>query len=157
MDTKDILIVCLPILTAIVGYWLSKRKEIELKINDEKRKRYENLITYLRRGFMDPYMELEEKVKYKNEFYEQSYVVWLYASDEVIRNINRFAIAVSECSNQNTQDEQRIMNQNLRKLVHAIRKDIKGKTNLSSDEFLTTTVHPGTGTKQKLEPVTETV
>ncbi|MBU1262971.1 hypothetical protein KJ640_08510 [bacterium] len=66
MEIKDILIVVLPLVTAaVLGYYFSKKKEIELKINEEKTRRYENLITYLSRGFMDSDTSDNDKVKNK--------------------------------------------------------------------------------------------
>jgi len=140
VNIKDILIFILPVISAFLGYYLSKRKEWELMISEEKRKRYETLITYLKQGFMDPDLSTGEKEKNKNEFYVQSYIVWLYASDEVIRNLNTFARAFAELSKQNTPETNAAVQEAIKHLVHSMRKDTRGKTKLKSKDFVTTTV-----------------
>ena len=146
MEIKDILIVVLPLVTAaVLGYYFSKKKEIELKINEEKTRRYENLITYLSRGFMDSDTSDNDKAKNKKIFYEQSYIVWLYASDEVIKNLNDFAKAFANPAKNKNSEEKKKVGKCLQKLIYSMRKDIKGKTTLKSEEFITTTVLKGSG------------
>jgi len=134
----------LPLLTAVipaaVAYYLSRKKELELKISEEKRTRYEKLILHVKKGFFDPNITDAEKIKHKDEYYEQSYVVWLYASDEVVRGLNNFARAFAAFSTDPTPQNNETAQKSLGKVVVSMRKDIQGATDLSSDEFITTTV-----------------
>jgi len=148
MEAKDILLIVLPLATAVIGYYLSKKKELELRISEEKRKRYENLITYLRRGFMDASLPADEKIRNKKDFYEQSYIVWLYASDEVIGHINDFARAFAKHSDQKSKETEATVNKTLKDLVRAMRKDTRGKTKLKAEDFVTTTVQSRSNTQQ---------
>ena len=132
--------VIVPVITAFLGFYLSKRREWELMISEEKRKRYETLITYMKQGFMDSDLSPEEKTKNKNEFYVQSYIVWLYASDNVIRNLNAFTKAFSKFCTQKNQETSAAVQESAKRLVHSMRKDTKGNTKLTSDDFVTTTV-----------------
>jgi hypothetical protein len=141
---KDSLTVLLPLLTAIISaafaYYFSKKKELDLKISEEKRVRYEKLILQLKRGFFDRNLPDNEKIRNKDEYYEQSYIVWLYASDEVIKNLNSFARSFSDFCNRQSAEYEADVRKAMGKLVLSMRKDIRGSTILQEDDFITTNI-----------------
>ena len=141
---KTLLGILLPLLIAIIPivltYYFSKKQEIDLKINEEKMRRYENLITYIDRGFLDSTRDANEKTQNKQNYYEQTYIVWLYASDDVISNLNQFALAFSEWDKKKTPELESKVRSTIGRMVLAMRKDIRGKTGLTESDFITTTV-----------------
>jgi hypothetical protein len=140
MEIKDFLILLLPPLSAVLGYYLSKRKELRIQLDEERRKRYEALISLLKQGFMASNLSDEDKIKRKESFLEESYVVWLYASDDVIKRVNDFIIKFVEFDRQRTIEANRSVNIAFQNLIFAMRKDINSHTKLMRDDFTTVTL-----------------
>jgi len=137
METKDILLIILPIITALLGSYLtyffaikSKQKEAMLKFKEEK---YSNLIIALQ-GFIGSTVSPETK----RRFFEEQYKSWLYSSDEVVESINKLIQTLIE-DRGNAPDPEKG-----RKIIGTIilemRKDLLGKTNLSHKDFRYTDV-----------------
>lgn len=127
----------LPILTAVLGSYLtyyfasrSKREETILKYKEEK---YANLLVLLS-GFVGSTANAETKRK----FFEEQYKSWIYSSDDVVRAINIMVKLVIDSKGKNpdpTKGREVIGN-----IVLAMRKDLKGKTNLNFSDFAYTDV-----------------
>ena len=137
METKDILIITLPIVTAILSSYMtyyftikSKRNEAITKFKEEK---YSNLIIALQ-GFIGATTSGETKKK----FFEEQYKSWLYSSDEVVKSINELIRLVIEEENKTPDPEKgrKIVGN----IIFQMRKDLLGKTNLTFKDFRYTSV-----------------
>ncbi len=132
METKNILLIVLPILTAILGsystyYFTVKSREKEA-IKKFKEEKYSNLIIALQ-GFIGSTVSADVKRK----FFEEQYKSWLYSSDKVIKAINNLTTFIIE-------EESKGLNPEMgRKIIGIIilemRKDLLGKTNLKYKDF----------------------
>jgi len=137
METKDLLLIILPVFTAIIGSYLtylfaikSKRKESMLKFKEEK---YSNLIIALQ-GFVGSTVSAETKRK----FFEEQYKSWLYSSDEVVESINNLIkLLIENRESEPNPDEGRKI---IGTIIYEMRKDLLGKTNLSHKDFRYTDV-----------------
>jgi hypothetical protein len=135
MSTKDILIIVLPIISALGGSYLtyyltqrSKRNEAILKFKEEK---YANLLILLQ-GFVG----LTAKPDTKRSFFTEQYKSWLYSSDDVVKAINGMVNQVLI-----TQVDKKAADQDaIGRIVLAMRKDMLGKTKLSPKDFKYTNV-----------------
>jgi len=138
MQSKDLLIIILPIITGILGSYLtyyftikSKKQEAIQKFKEEK---YTNLILMLQ-GFVGSTVSKETKKK----FYEEQYKSWLYSSDDVVQAINELTNLLMKKQGADPDPVQG------RKVVGNIilqmRKDLLGKTKLRHTDFRYTDVH----------------
>ncbi|MBS1951241.1 MAG: hypothetical protein JST37_09590 [Bacteroidetes bacterium] len=131
MNTKDILLIVLPIISGVGGSYLtyyltqkSKRNEAILKFKEEK---YGNLLILLQ-GFVG----VTAKPETKRAFFEEQYKSWLYSSDEVVKAINSMVNSLrSVPAGQYVPDGKNAIG----KIVLAMRKDMLGKTKLSPKDF----------------------
>ncbi len=130
------------IVVSIAGtYHFTKKKELELKINEEKRQRYETIILQIKRGFIkDKLTKGIERTKAKDLYYEQSYAVWLYASDEVVKKLNAFAFAFADFSKEQSSENNKRARDAYGELVAAMRKDLHKDTDLTGQDFVMTTL-----------------
>ena len=87
MDIKDIFLVILPVIAALISSYFtyyftikSKKSEAILKFKEEK---YANLLILLQ-GFVGITASGESKRK----FFHEQYKSWLYCSDDVVKAIN---------------------------------------------------------------------
>jgi hypothetical protein len=137
MENSLLTILLLPILTAVIGSYLtyyftnkSKRSEAILRFKEEK---YSNLLILLQ-GFVGKTTSGETKKK----FFEEQYKSWLYSSDEVVQTINEMVKLVIESRGKEPDPEKG------RKAVGDIalkmRKDLLGKTKLDFKDFQYTDV-----------------
>lgn len=137
MENSLITILLLPILTAVLGSYLtyyftnkSKKSEAILRFKEEK---YSNLLILLQ-GFVGKTTSGETKRK----FFEEQYKSWLYSSDEVVQAINEMVKLVIESRGKAPDLEKG------RKAVGDIalkmRKDLLGKTKLDFKDFQYTDV-----------------
>lgn len=140
INFKDVLIIVLPILTAFFSINMTKNKDLELKTTEEKIRRYERIISYLKNGFMGSTLSNEDKHLNKMKYYEETYVVWLYASDEVILSINEFAFDFAIYSKTPSIDSEKKVQLTAGKLLLAMRNDTRGKTKLKETDFISTEV-----------------
>ncbi|WP_340063959.1 hypothetical protein [Ascidiimonas aurantiaca] len=137
MEIKDLLLIILPILTALLSSYLTfffaikgKQKEAMLKFKEEK---YSNLIIALQ-GFVGSTVSAETKRK----FFEEQYKSWLYSSDEVVESINNLIrLLIEEQGNQPDPQKGREI---IGTIILEMRKDLLGKTNLSYKDFRYTDV-----------------
>ena len=135
MNSKDILLIALPIITGLSGSYLtyyltqrSKRNEAILKFKEEK---YANLLILLQ-GFVG----ITAKPDTKRSFFTEQYKSWLYSSDDVVKAINDMVNQVLV-----TQVDKRVADQDaIGRIVLAMRKDMLGKTKLSPKDFKYTSV-----------------
>ncbi len=139
MSSKDVLLLILPVLTAIVGSYLtyyftnkSKRNEAILKFKEEK---YGNMLVLLK-GFVGNTASAEPKRK----FFEEQYRSWLYCSDDVVEAINNMVELViqSRGSTPNPEKGREVVGN----IVVAMRKDLLGSTRLKASDFRYTDVLP---------------
>ena len=137
MENSLLTILLLPILTAVIGSYLtyyftnkSKKSEAILRFKEEK---YSNLLILLQ-GFVGKTTSGETKRK----FFEEQYKSWLYSSDEVVQAINEMVKLVIESRGKEPEPEKG------RKAVGEIalkmRKDLLGKTKLGFKDFQYTDV-----------------
>ena len=141
---RSALVVLLPLLVTVIPvlltFYLTKNHDLELKITQDKITRYENLITYINRGFLNSNLSDSEKAQNKRMYYEQTYVVWLYAPDSVINALNQFAFAFSAWDTKKSPHLEDKVKQAMAVLVLAMRKDVHKKTCLTESDFVTTIV-----------------
>ena len=137
METKDILLIILPILSGISGSYLtyyfaikSKRDESILKFKEEK---YAALLVLLQ-GFLGVTSSAETKCK----FFEEQYRSWIYCSDEVVRAVNEMVQLVIDAKGQAPEPTKGL--RAVGNIVVAMRNDLLGKTNLSFSDFRYTDV-----------------
>src|SRR3989339_1586951 len=134
---NSLIIFLLPILTAIIGSYLtyyftnkSKRNEAILKFKEEK---YSNLLILLQ-GFVGKTTSGE----IKKRFFEEQYKSWLYSSDGVVKAINEMVQIVINARGK--EPEQEKGKKAVGNIVLEMRKDLSGKTNLKSEDFRYTDV-----------------
>jgi len=137
MDIKTILLILIPIITAILGSYLtyyfaikSKKSEAILKFKEEK---YSNLLILLQ-GFVGKTTSGETKRK----FFEEQYKSWLYSSDGVVKAINEMVQLV--ISSRGKEPDPEKGKRAVGNIVLEMRKDLSGKTNLKSEDFRYTDV-----------------
>ena len=137
MDVKTILLVLVPILTAILSSYLtyhfttkSKKNEVILKYKEDK---YSNLLI-LMQGFVGTTTSGETKRRY----FEAQYRSWLYSSDGVVKAINTMVELVISEKGKNPDPEKGRMA--VGNIVLEMRKDLLGKTKLTYKDFRYTDV-----------------
>lgn len=137
METKDILLVVLPIVTAILSSYLTfyfatktQKRESMIKFKEEK---YSNLIIALK-GFVGFTVSADTKIK----FFEEQYKSWLYSSDEVVVAINDLVKLLIEERGKNPDPEKG--RQVVGNIIFQMRKDLLGKTKLKFSDFRYTDV-----------------
>jgi len=137
MDIKTILLILIPITTAVLSSYLtyyfaikSKKSEAILKFKEEK---HSNLLILLQ-GFVGKTTSGETKRK----FFEEQYKSWLYSSDGVVKAINEMVQLV--ISSRGKEPEPEKGKRAVGNIVLEMRKDLSGKTNLKSEDFRYTDV-----------------
>lgn len=134
MTTNNILLVTLPIVTAIMGsyltYYFATKNESMIKFKEEK---YSNLVIALQ-GFVGSTVSADKKVK----FFEEQYKSWLYSSDNVVRAVNDLTNLLIEERGKapDPEKERRVVGN----IILEMRKDLMGKTNLTYKDFRYTDV-----------------
>ena len=137
MDIKIVLLVLIPIITAIISSYLtyyftvkSRKTEVMLKFKEEK---YSNLLVLLQ-GFVGTTVSGETK----RRFFEEQYKSWLYCSDGVVKAINDMvSLVINSKGNDPNAEEGR---EAVGNIVLEMRKDLLGKTRLTCEEFRYTDV-----------------
>ena len=134
MDTKTLLLLLLPIITAVLSSYLtyyfaisSKRTEAMIRFKEEK---YSNLVVALQ-GFVGVTTSGDTKRK----FFEEQYKSWLYSSDEVVKSINALLIAENGKA-PNPEEGRKIIGS----IILEMRKDLLGSTALTYKDFRYTDV-----------------
>ncbi len=137
MKIETILLILFPIITAILGSYLtyyftikSKKSEAILKFKEEK---YSNLLILLQ-GFVGRTTSGETKRK----FFEEQYKSWLYCSDGVVKAINKMVQLVIDSRGKEPEPEKG--KKAVGNIVLEMRKDLLGKTELTSEDFRYTDV-----------------
>lgn len=143
MDTKDYLLILLPLFTAVitaaVTHFFTSRRDVQQKVRQEKIQRYENLIQAVTDGFLKNSNTKNQQENAKQEFYSHSYIVWLYGSDAVIEAMNAFVIAFNKGDKSDEALYSKNCNVAFQQFVHAMRLDVRGKSRLKADELITVT------------------
>ncbi|AKP28216.1 conserved hypothetical protein [Leptospira interrogans serovar Manilae] len=137
MEIKDILLILLPIISGLIGsyctYYFTLRAKRISEILKYKEEKYANL-TVLLQGFVGNTTSLDLKRK----FFEEQYRSWLYASDDVIRSINRMIALIIEHKGQ---DVPKVLGKKtVGEVILSMRKDLIGKTSVAPEEFYYTSV-----------------
>lgn len=137
MDTKTILLILIPIITAVISSYLtyyftvkSKKSEAILKFKEEK---YSNLLILLQ-GFVGRTTSGETKKK----FLEEQYKSWLYCSDGVVKSINEMIELIINLKGKEPEPSKG--KEVVGNIVMEMRKDLLGKTKLNSKDFKYTDV-----------------
>ena len=137
MKIETILLILLPIITAIISSYLtyyfaikSKKSEAILKFKEEK---YSNLLILLQ-GFVGKTTSGDTKRK----FFEEQYKSWLYCSDGVVKAINDMVQLVIDLKGKDPEPEKG--KKAVGSIVLEMRKDLLGKTKLTSEDFRYTDV-----------------
>lgn len=132
METKDLLLILIPVVVAILSSYLtyyfaikSKKSEAILKFKEEK---YSNLLILLQ-GFIGNTTSGETKKK----FFEEQYKSWLYCSDGVVNAINDMVRLIMNARGKAPDPKQG--KKAVGNIVLEMRKDLLGKTKLSSEDF----------------------
>ena len=137
MDIKNVMLLILPVITAILSSYLtyyfaikSKRTEAIIRFTEEK---YYKLIIALQ-GFVG----LTTSAETKKKFFEEQYKSWLYSSDDVVKSINELiALLIAEKGKTpNAEIGRKIIGN----IVLEMRKDLLGKTSLTYMDFRYTDV-----------------
>jgi len=120
-------------LTAKITTNYNLKKDLKLKNNEKKIIRYENMIKYLRIGFMIKNdATREEVVNNRNMFYEETYFAWLCASDDVVISIRNFIDKINEYYfNKNQEKSQQLFNEAERLfkiMILNMRRDVYNKS-----------------------------
>jgi hypothetical protein len=138
MNLKDFLVICGPIIGIILGSFLtflfttkSKRQESIIKFKEEK---YANLLILLK-GFVGNTTSKELKIK----FFDEQYKSWLYSSDEVVKALNTMVSLIINSKGDSPDYSEGI--KAVGDIVHAMRKDLLGKTKLNFCDFKYTNVN----------------
>ena len=126
--TNLIVTIVLSAFTAYIASSLNMNKDLKLTIADKKRANYERIIEYTK-GFFKA-TENIKKIEYQTLFFEESRRAFLYASDDVIRNLNKF---YNNTASNNF--DAKIGMKILQELTLSMRKDIGIKTHLSTDDI----------------------
>ncbi len=136
-ETKNILLILIPIITAVISSYLtyyftvkSKKTEAILKFKEEK---YSNLLILLQ-GFVGRTTSGNTKRK----FFEEQYKSWLYCSDKVVKATNEMVQLVID--SRGKEPDQEKGKKAIGNIVLEMRKDLLGKTELTSDDFRYTDV-----------------
>ena len=137
MEIKDFLLILFPVVSGIIGSYLtyyftmkSKRSEAIFRFKEEK---YSNLLVLLK-GFVGRTAAGD----LKRQFFDEQYKSWLYCSDEVVRAINKMVKLVIDSKGQ--APDRNKGREAVGEIVQSMRKDLLGKTNLSFDDFVYTDV-----------------
>lgn len=137
MDTTTILFILVPIIVAVISSYLtyffaikSKKNEAILKFKEEK---YSNLLILLQ-GFVGRTTSGETKRK----FFEEQYKSWLYCSDGVVRAINEMVQLIIDSRGKEPEPEKG--KKAIGNIVFEMRKDLLGKTELTTKDFRYTDV-----------------
>jgi hypothetical protein len=137
MQTKDILILLLPFVSGVVSAYVTylftvrtKKNESMLKYKEEK---YSNLIVLLK-GFVGNTASGELKRK----FFDEQYRSWLYSSDSVVVAVNNLIeLLISE---RGKKPEPKRGREIVGNIILEMRKDLMGRTRLTSKNFKYTDV-----------------
>jgi len=137
MEIKNIFLILIPIITALLSSYLtyyfaikSKKNEAILKFKEEK---YSNLLILLQ-GFIGKTTSGDTKRK----FFEEQYKSWLYCSDGVVKAINEMVQLVIDSRGKEPEREKG--KKAVGNIVFEMRKDLLGKTELTADNFRYTDV-----------------
>jgi hypothetical protein len=138
METKDALLLLLPVLSAVLGSYFtfyfamrSRRHEAILRFKEEK---YSTLLVLLQ-GFVGVTASGDTKRK----FFEEQYRSWIYCSDDVVKRMNQFVKLVIDSRGRHPNPNEG--RQAVGNIVLAMRRDLLGKTKLSPEDFVYTDVH----------------
>ncbi len=137
MDIKTILLILIPVMTAVLGSYLtyyftikSKKSEAILKFKEEK---YSNLLILLQ-GFVGRTSSGETKRK----FFEEQYKSWLYCSDGVVKALNKMVQLVIDSRGEEPDHEKG--KKAVGNIVLEMHKDLLGRTELTAEDFRYTDV-----------------
>lgn len=137
MDITTVLLVLIPIITAIISSYLtyylaikSRKTEAMLKFKEEK---YSNLLVLLQ-GFVGRTTSGETKRK----FFEEQYKSWLYCSDGVVKAINSMVQLVINSKGKDPDVDRG--RKAVGNIILEMRKDLLGKTKLTYEDFRYTDV-----------------
>jgi len=132
MEIKDILLILFPIISGIISSYFtyfftskSKHSEAILKSKEEK---YNNLLVLLQ-GFIG----ITASGDLKREFLEELYKSWLYASDDVVKAINKMIQLIIDSHGK--PPDRNIGREAVGAIVLDMRKDLLRKTKLSFEDF----------------------
>jgi hypothetical protein len=142
METKDILVIVIPVISAIISvisvfinFSLNKKAKRDDAIFKYKEEKYGNLIVLIQ-GFLDN--DNKNRTETQKKFFEEQYKSWLYASDEVIiaeknmveklKSLKQGETTISDIAGE---------------LIITMRKDMLKNTNLKPSDFQFTIVGNG--------------
>ena len=137
MALKDFLLILLPVISGTISSYLTYYLTMKSKRSDAifhyKEEKYANLLVLLK-GFVGK----TSSGDLKRKFFDEQYKSWLYCSDDVVRAINNMVKLVID-SRGNTPDPGK-GRAAVGEVVQTMRKDLLGKTKLSSNDFVYTDV-----------------
>ncbi len=132
METKNILLIILPIIAGLISSYLTyyftikaKKSEAILKFKEEK---YVALLITMQ-GFIGKMANAD----LKHSFFEEQYKSWLYCSDDVVKTINNMVRLVIDAHGKKPNPEEG--RKAIGNIVLAMRKDLLGKTKLEYNDF----------------------
>lgn len=137
MAIKDFLLILLPVISGIIGsyvtYYLTMKSKKSEAIFRYKEDKYSNLLVLLK-GFVGKTASGDLKRK----FFDEQYKSWLYCSDEVVKAINNMVRLIIDSKGQAPDSKKG--REAVGEIVRAMRKDLLGKTSLSFNDFVYTDV-----------------
>jgi len=137
LDSKTVLLLLLPVLSAMLGSYLtyyfavkSRRDEAILRFKEEK---YSALLVLLQ-GFIG----LTTSSDLKRKFFEEQYRSWIYSSDSVVKAVNAMVQLVIDAHG--NKPDPTASQHAIGAIVLAMRRDLLGHTHLSPMDFKYTDV-----------------
>jgi hypothetical protein len=125
------------IIGGLIGSYLTYYFNVKAKKNEAmlhfKEEKYSQLIVLLQ-GFVGQTVSSD----LKKAFFKEQYKSWLYCSDEVVITINKMISLIKRANGNspNPHEGQKVIGD----IVLAMRKDLRGKTNLNNTDFIYTDV-----------------
>ncbi len=117
--------VLVPILAAIVAWWLNERSKLKWERCKRKEERYMGFLESIR-GFYVGSQDEQLKEKFINDLR----LAWLYCPDKVVRAGNAFLATVDSASESTDHDKQ----SKLAEFELELRRDLLGNTTLTVED-----------------------
>ena len=117
--------VLVPVLAAIVAWWLNERSKMKWERYKRKEERYMGFLESIR-GFYAG----SQNERLKEKFINDLRLAWLYCPDKIVRAGNAFLATVDSASESTDQDKQ----SKLAEFELELRRDLRGSTTLTVED-----------------------
>lgn len=134
MDTKILIAIIVPIVVVGLSYLFEKSRERAARLHERKMELYKSLVFSLKGFFQE-----NPDATLKQNFVDETRLARLYASDEAIKALNKFADIMKrterEIEKEIGKDYQKVAHGLFGEFMAAMRKDLGIKTKLSPEEL----------------------